>query len=210
MRGFPSTTGLSPGERNEQSALGTRDATSAGGRRMRMAKAQALTLLTLIATAACSSTEEAGEPSAPCPRTFIVGSASRMAVPPPSVNDDPQALRYVAALNNIRSGCRDADGAIEVDIGFDLLAQRGPALEGNRVSVTYFVATVGSDQTILDKKRLEAEIVFPEARQVAGSFEALTLNLPVAGPAEEPLPEIYVGLQLDPAELQATPPPLPE
>jgi hypothetical protein len=173
-----------------------------------MRLAAGLILVALTAVTACSSNEE-GAPGPACPLAFIIGGASRMAVPPPSVSEDPQALRYVAALSDIRSDCRHDEGAIEVDIGFDLLAQRGPALEGDRANVTYFVATIGPDQTILDKQTFEAEVQFPEGRQVAGIFEALTLRIPIAS-ATDALPELYVGFQLDPAELRAPPSPLPE
>ena len=89
------------------------------------------------------------------------------------------------------------------------MRQRGPALEGDRVNVTYFIATIGPDQTILDKQTFEAEVLFPEGRQVAGIFEALTLRIPIASAADA-LPELYVGFQLDPAELRGIPSPLPE
>jgi hypothetical protein len=173
-----------------------------------MRLAAGLILVALTAVTACSSNEE-GAPGPACPLAFIIGGASRMAVPPPSVSEDPQALRYVAALSDIRSDCRHDEGAIEVDIGFDLLAQRGPALEGDRANVTYFVATIGPDQTILDKQTFEAEVQFPEGRQVAGIFEALTLRIPIAS-ATDALPELYLGFQLDPAELRGSPSPLPE
>jgi hypothetical protein len=174
-----------------------------------MRLAAGLTLVALTAVTACSSNEEGAPPGQACPLAFIIDGASRIAVPPPSVNEDPQALRYVAALSDIRSDCRHDEAAVEVDIGFDLLAQRGPALEGDRVNVTYFVATIGPDQTILDKQTFEAEVLFPEGRQVAGIFEALTLRIPIASAADA-LPELYVGFQLDPAELRGIPSPLPE
>jgi hypothetical protein len=177
---------------------------------MRPAGALALSLLALTAMTACSSNEEAGAPAPACPRAFIIDAAARMAVPPPSVSEDPQALRYVAALSDIRSDCRHSGSAVEVDLGFNLLAQRGPALEADRVNLAYFVATIGPDQSILDKQTFDAEIRFAEGRQVAGTFEALTLRLPTASSAADALPQLYVGFQLDPAELRGIPSPLPE
>jgi hypothetical protein len=171
----------------------------------------AVSFLALSAMTACSSNEEAGAPAAPaCPRAFIIEPAARVAVPPPSISEDPQALRYVAALSDIRSDCRYGESAVEVDLGFNLVAQRGPALEGDRVELAYFVATIGPDQSILGKQTFAAEIQFPEGRQVAGTFEALTLRVPVASTAADALPQLYVGFQLDPAELRGIPSPLPE
>jgi hypothetical protein len=178
---------------------------------MRLGAVLTFALAALTAMTACSSNEdESGAPGPACPRAFIIDGASRVAVPAPTVTEDPQALRYVAALSDIRSECRHDDSAIEVDVGFNLLAQRGPALEGDRVNLTYFVATIGPDQAILGKQTFTAEVRFPEERPVAGTFEALTLRIPVASTDAETLPQLYVGFQLDPAELRGIPSPLPE
>lgn len=172
-------------------------------------KGVALVAAMLPGLAGCGTADDQGPPpEQPCPRVALLEGAARFTVPPADASQDPQALRYVAALSGIRSTCQYTDGGVEVDIGFNVLAERGPALQGDSIDLSYFVATVGPDQSILSKQMLSAEITFAEGQQTAGVIETMTARLPVSSPAEGMEHALYIGFQLDRAELQSPPSPL--
>lgn len=145
-------------------------------------------------------------PAAPCPSVALVDGASRSVARAAEGPDGAGNVRYVAALTELASGCRYVDGGLEINLRFNVIAERGPALEGDVVNLPYFAATVDPSQRILSKQMFEAEIRFAPNRQVAGLAEDLTLRVPAQSPAEGAALRLYVGFQVDPAQPQASPP----
>lgn len=177
-----------------------------GGRGLAGLQGLAVAALILIGLAGCGTSDDQGpSPEQPCPRAVLLEGAARLSVPP-EASDSPQALRYVAALSGIRSRCDYTAEEVEVDIGFNVIAERGPALQGDSINLSYFVATVGPDQSILSKQMFGAELEFPEGQQITGMIETMTVRLPVSSPAEGAAHALYVGFQLEQAELSPSPP----
>jgi hypothetical protein len=106
-------------------------------------------------------------------------------------------------LTKLASACRyDEDGeGVEIDLRFNLIAECGPAFASTAEEVTYFVATLGPERQIVAKDRLQSELVFEPGQDVAGWAEDLTLRLPAATPDSGPTYTLFVGFQLDDAEL---------
>ena len=123
----------------------------------------------------------------------------------------PADLRYLAVLTDLASVCRyydDTNGqGVDVDLSFKLIAERGPALSGSE-EVTYFVATLGPDGQILARDVLRGDLPFAGDEERVGLSEALTLRLPSVTPSEAADYTLYIGFQLDDAELRRREQPL--
>lgn len=141
------------------------------------------------------------EPAPPCPRAVILEEAAATSAYLPG-RSEPAAVRHVAALRDLASGCRYNEGGLEVDLAVDILADQGPAGSGQPVEVTWFVATVGPDGGIRSKQTFTAAVPFAPGQDVAGVAEGLTLRYPGIGAAEGPGLTLYLGFQVDehPAE----------
>ena len=52
-------------------------------------------------------------------------------------------------MTNLASACSYGAEGVDVDLAFDLIAERGPAFAGDAADLTYFVATIAPDGEIL-------------------------------------------------------------
>lgn len=163
--------------------------------------ALALVPLGALALAGCAS-DQGPAPQAPaCPSALILQGAERTAAYAPGADPSPSALQHMAVLTNLATACRFVEDGVDVDLAFDLIVERGPAMAGDAAELTYFVATLGPGEEVLAKQLLSSEIAFETEERVAGMVEQLTYRLPsvIAGQGQDYL--IYLGFQLDPAEL---------
>jgi hypothetical protein len=161
--------------------------------------------LGLLALAGCGTSQPASQPPPPpCPTALILEGAERTLAYRAGAEPRASEIRYIAVLRDLSSTCRyytEDDGAgVDVDLTFNLIAERGPAMSGSE-PVTYFVATVGPDGRILDKEPLRSDLTFAEGEDRAGWSEDLTLRLPTVTSGEGAEYRLYVGFQLDDAEL---------
>jgi hypothetical protein len=132
---------------------------------------------------------------------FLQG-AERTADYAPGPSPRPADLRYLAVLKDLVSLCRYEDNGADVALRFNLFAEQGPAYGGGPLQLTYFVASLGPDQEILSKQLLDAVIEFPEGQQRAGSSQEMTVHMPKVTPAAGPEHSVFVGFQLDDAEMR--------
>ena len=156
--------------------------------------------LAVLALAACGTS--APEPPPVCPTALVLQGAERTASYSPGAEHSPDTLRHLAHINNLASGCRFGPDGVEVDLAFNLIAERGPAFSGDAVDLSYFVATIGPAQEILSKQLFSSEIPFAVNENLAGVNEQLTLRLPAAASEQASAYAVYLGFQLDEAELQ--------
>lgn len=156
--------------------------------------------LGLFVLGACGSTEP--EPSPPlCPATLLLDGAERTTAYRRGVEPRASEIRYLAVLSDLSSTCRYVDEGAEVDLLFNLTAERGPAFSSTPEEVTYFIATLGPDGQILTKDEFPAELDFEEGYTGARWSEELTLLLRSVAPQDGAGYTLYVGFQLDDAEL---------
>jgi hypothetical protein len=162
----------------------------------------AAVMLALLLAGCAGSKDEAAPAAAPpgCPGALILQGAERTEAYADG-GTTPDRQRYLAVVTHLASACGYGEAGVDVDLAFDLIVERGPALEGDRVPLTYFVATMGPGEEILAKQVLDAEVVFQPGEEVAGSAEQLTLRLPAVTPEQGGAYALYVGFQLDEAEL---------
>jgi hypothetical protein len=168
--------------------------------------------LGLLTLAGCGTSQPASQPPPPpCPTALILEGAERTSAYRAGAQPRASELRYIAVLRDLTSTCRyytEQDGAgVDVDLTFNLIAERGPALSGSE-PLTYFVATLGPDGRILDKELLRSDLTFAEGEERAGWSEDLTVRLPTVTSGEGADYRLYVGFQLDDAELRRRQQPL--
>lgn len=160
------------------------------------------TLLAVALLGGCASKEPPPPPAPPaCPSALILQGAERTASFSGGATERPEALEHLAVVTNLSSACRFDDAGVDIDLAFDLIAERGPALAGDAVELTFFVATLAASGEVLAKQLLSSEIAFENQEPVAGVKEQLTYRLPsvAAGQGQDYM--VFVGFQLDQAEL---------
>jgi hypothetical protein len=164
----------------------------------------------VLALGACGSSDPEPPPP-PCPTALLLDGAETTSAYRAGAAPRPAELRYLAVLRDLASACRyyeDSSGqGVDVSLSFNLIAERGPALSDSE-QLTYFVATVGPDGQILAKEVLRGDLTFAEGEQRAGWTEDITLRLPTITPAQGADYALYVGFQLDEAELERREQPL--
>ena len=138
-----------------------------------------------------------------CPSALILQGAERTASYARAPSASPDALRYLAVVTNLASACRYGEEGVDVDLAFDLIVERGPALAGDAVELTYFVATIGPDEA--DPLQAAAELRdrrSPPTRRSPASREQLTAAAAGGHARARRGLRLYLGFQLDDAELQ--------
>jgi hypothetical protein len=153
----------------------------------------------LLVLSACSGSKRPQPPA--CPSALLLKGAERTAGYRSGVSADPADLDHLAVLTGLVSACRYDEGGAEVGLRFNLIAEQGPAYGGGPLWLTYFIATLTPDREVLSKPLFESEVVFPEGRLMAGHTEEMTVRLPNVRPADGAGYKVYVGFQLDDAEI---------
>jgi len=195
--GRRSRKGASPHARDHHRA---KPAASVSRRMARVAPLGAA-LLALL-PAACGSSGAAGPEGPPCPTALLLKGAERTAGYRPGPGTRPADLRHLAVMTDLTSACRYDETGVDVGVAFDMIAEKGPAYPGGPLQLTYFVATVAPDQELWGKELFSSEIVFPEEQNLAGNSEQMTVRLPDVGPETGPAYRVYLGFQLDEAEMR--------
>ena len=156
-------------------------------------------LLSGLVLAGCTLFQEAGPPM-PCPRAVTVADAASLTRFDGAGRDLTDVL-FEAEIAQIASACEYDDGAVDVTVQIQFVAQRGPADQERRGDFDYFVAIADAGQTILARESFDATIEFPGNKTQAGVVEELEQHIPLA--ADEPGAGyvIYVGFVLTPDEV---------
>ena len=157
--------------------------------------------VSLALLSACGSSSPP-PPAAPCPTTLLLKGAERTADYRPGPSPRPADLRYLAVLTDLVSICRYEESGVDVALRFNVIAEQGPAYDGGRLQLRYFVASLGPDQQVLSKPLLAVDIEFPEGAQRTGSMQEMTVHMPGVTPAVGPQYSVFVGFQLDEAEVR--------
>ena len=156
-------------------------------------------LLSGLVLAGCALFQEAGPPL-PCPRAVTVADAASLTRFDGAGRDLTDVL-FEAEIAQIASACEYDDGAVDVTVQIQFVAQRGPADQERRGDFDYFVAIADAGHEILVRESFDATIEFPGNKTQAGVVEELEQHIPLA--ADEPGAGyvIYVGFVLTPDEV---------
>jgi hypothetical protein len=154
-------------------------------------------LLSGLVLAGCAMFQEAGPPL-PCPRTVTVADAARLTRFDDAGHDLTDVL-FEAEIAQIASACEYDEGAVDVTVQVQFVAQRDRRTDAAVISTTVAIADAG--QTILVRESFDATIEFPGNKTQAGVVEELEQHIPLG--ADEPGAGyvIYVGFVLTPDEV---------
>jgi hypothetical protein len=170
------------------------------------ARGAALGLAALALAACATSAPQTAAPA--CPPALFLQGAEHTASYRPGAARQPDALRHLAVMTNLASGCRYVAEGVDVDLAFDLIAERGPAFAGSAADLAFFVATIAPDGQILSKQVLSSAIPFGTGEDAAGVSEQLTVRVPAVTAEQGGAYRLYLGFQLDEAELASRREPL--
>ena len=125
--------------------------------------------------------------------------SAQVAFPSDSIghSDEEGRIRYVATIEKLVSNCQIDGDQVTLDLAFDLKAERGPAFVDEPIKLTYYLATVGPEREIIDKKLLNVELALKGEQANLAVREELTLELPASKDVTGSNYNLYLGFQPD-------------
>lgn len=137
-----------------------------------------------------------------CPRAGILKEAAAITKFRPGPGRDLTDVIYLARLVNLKSACKYNRKGVTVDITLALAAERGPAIQGTKATLEYFVAIAGPGGDILAKKEFATPVSFPNNVTQARVADELQQIIPLRRGASGADHRIIIGFQLQRAELE--------
>ena len=137
-----------------------------------------------------------------CPKIGILRDANQVTLYRPGglgAADVQARAQIVDYLGN----CTYDDTGVTVDVSLILIAERGPALAGSSVPLSYFAAVVTPEGAIPTRQQFDTSIDFTGNGPRAGSREDLQPHIPLAKGKDARDYQVMVGFMLTPAQLEA-------
>ncbi len=146
-------------------------------------------VVSMMVLGGCATTPGSDVATA-CPTTKIAVPSDRI-----GHSDDQGRIRYVVTMERLITSCQIVDGHVDVDLAFDLKAERGPVFDDRPMKLDYYVATVDPRREIVDKQVLGVELTLAPAQTESVVREELTLRLPISDDASGANYNLYLGFQ---------------
>ena len=147
-----------------------------------------------------------------CPNQAILGDASNINLYRPSATQGPARdltdLVVSGRIVSIHGTCKPGDNnrQLAVAVAVNVELTRGPAMQGNGVTVPVFVAVTEGD-TVLDKRGYLMHATFPSnVDRVTMTPGELDLTLPVSASKSGAAYTLLAGFQLTPDQLRQVSP----
>ncbi len=137
-----------------------------------------------------------------CPRAGILKEASSITKFRPGPGRDLTDVVYQARLINLKAVCKYGRKGVTVEMTLAMGAERGPAIQGFKANLEYFVAIAGPGGAILAKKEFTTPVAFPNNVTQARAADELKQIIPLRRGASGANHRIIVGFQLRRAELE--------
>jgi hypothetical protein len=140
------------------------------------------------------------DPPPPCPLVSIMDQAKEVTNYRAGPGRDLTDVTYHVAIGDLAYECDYDfdDGRNSVTIAFNILlvAERGPAAEGGRIEVPYFVAVTDPERRILAKRQFSAILEFDGNAVRTQKVEELAQVIPFPHDADGSEYRSFIGLQL--------------
>jgi hypothetical protein len=168
-------------------------------------KSKILPLLVILALAGCSSIPNpfAHEtPALACPDTGWMADADAAAFfPEGTKRPTPRDVTVYALLQNLKGECTQSKDGTEIDFSADILVQKTPqGQDMNTQELSYFVAVVDKDETILQRSRFYVAIDFGKNESALQTVEH-RVKIPTRTPDDATTDRIVVGFTLTPEQM---------
>jgi hypothetical protein len=160
-------------------------------------------LSSLLALSACKSFNKEEPP--PCPHVSILADSASLTRFAAGAAQDDKGVVLKAELTSFHGSCSyDADEHrmnFDLDIGID--ANRGAAMTGSHADIAYYVAVPAFYPAPFGKEVFPLALNFDEGRDhLHVTDQTLHIAIPMVADAKEMNKyEVFLGLQLTPAEL---------
>lgn len=158
-------------------------------------------LLVLLALVGCSAPKPT-EFAPSCPRMVLLADAADITRYRPGGGQDLTDLVLDGHILPPRGSCEREDrDHVRTNLITDLILARGPAAQGRRLQITYFVAVRDGDR-LLDKGVYSLNVEFPENQdQVRVAGPEVSLLVAVSKEKAAAAYDVLLGFQLSPEEL---------
>lgn len=110
----------------------------------------------------------------------------------------PLDLQAMVQIAVVESKCDAKDSAVRQTVALKIDATKGPALKLNKLQVPFFAAVTSPTGAVLAKKMYQTTFSF-DGELTATEELAVVFNLT---PTQAATATVYVGLGIDPADLQ--------
>ncbi len=171
---------------------------------IRAARPAAVAAVLLLALLAAGCGSDAPQFAPACPQLSLLRDAGDLTrfSGAPGASHDARSLLLAARIVAVPAKCEDG-GAGKVRAMLELTAdvRRGPAAQGNAVSVPYFVALMEQGKVISEQDFTLAAKFRTNVDQVRVTGDQVDILLPVTAAKTAAAYHIYVGFRLTPDEL---------
>ncbi len=137
-----------------------------------------------------------------CPKVGILRDASQVALYRPG-GTGPADVQARAQIMDYAGNCTYDKTGVTVDVSLVMVAERGPAMVGTTLPLSYFAAVVSPDGSVGVRQPFETTIEFNGNTPRAGSREDLQPHIPLAKGADARGYQVVVGFSLTQAQLDA-------
>ncbi|MEI6558140.1 MAG: hypothetical protein WCO00_07005 [Rhodospirillaceae bacterium] len=137
-----------------------------------------------------------------CPKVGILRDANQVTLyrPGGSAAADVQAR---AQIVDYAGNCTYDETGVTVDVSLILVAERGPALVGASVPLSYFAAVIDPAGTPVTRQQFDTTVDFTGNVPRAGSREDLQPHIPLPKAMDARNYQVLVGFQLTGSQLEA-------
>jgi hypothetical protein len=110
-------------------------------------------------------------------------------------------VAWYGVFSDISATCKMTGDTLHASLDNVIAAERGPAVRGNDVDFSYFVALTGADQSILGKKAFAVHLTVPDKAKRGGVNDHVEIAFATGG---RPLSDlnITVGFQESPQAIE--------
>ncbi|HYM74032.1 MAG TPA: hypothetical protein VET89_13710 [Stellaceae bacterium] len=162
--------------------------------------------LVLILVSACSYIpfigKKSDQPAAPsCPVAAVLKPLANTALFAPVPDKKPINVAWYGLFSDISVSCKISGDTLSASIDNIVVAERGPAVRGNDVDFSYFIALTTADQTILGKKMFAVHVTVPDRSKRGGVTDHVEVAFNTGGRPVSDL-NIMVGFQQTPEAIE--------
>ncbi|WP_245593487.1 hypothetical protein [Azospirillum halopraeferens] len=160
----------------------------------------------VLALAGCSSIGLGGgstpaELALACPKVSIIGGLHEVTEFRPGGRDMTDVASR-AALTDYSGNCEYDSRGVTVNVKVDLLAERGPAMQGNSAAYRYFVAVMApGHEDPVQKAVYDVSVTFPANAARAAGTDEVAVTIPVGKDVNAKDWQVVLGFQLTPEQL---------
>ncbi len=141
----------------------------------------------------------------PCPPVRVLGQAKEVVKFAPGQPFTRENVAYRGEITDAKLTCQydmESLEELEVALGIQMFAERGPADRTGAADLDYFVAILDRRGNVLAKETFNVTLPFEGDRDSVGKVEEIYQKIPLEYPQNGGSFEIWVGFQLSDEELE--------